>query len=549
MPVVTLYFDELERMVGVSKEKIIDILPMIGSDIERIEEDHIDVEFFPNRPDLYSVEGVARALRGIFEIEKGFKKYSTGDAGYKLKVDRSVEKVRPYISGMVVRGIELTDEVIRSLIELQEDLHWTIGRNRRRVAIGIHDLSVIKFPLVYTTVDENFSFIPLDYSYDMTVREILEYHEKGIEYGFILKDSDRYPIILDANNEVLSMPPIINCERTRVTDRTTDLFIDVTGMDESVDRALNIIATMLADRGGSIYTVDIIEGNTVRTTPDLSGKEMKVSYREVFELLGTELSEDKIKDALEKMRFDVKMEKNWMKVRIPPYRADIMHPWDVIEDIAIGHGYDRLTPVYPPVSTIGVSHPWEDFKERLREIMTGLGYMEVITFTLSNERIQYRWMRRDEKRCVKVMHPISEDHTIIRTDLLPSLLHILSMNRHRALPQRIFEVGEVVENFHNRLRLCGVSIHPEANFSEVRSIIDRVMRETGVEFEIDNGKDGAFIEGRCGRVMVEGKETGLFGEVHPEVLEKFDLVNPVVGFEIEADILLSLKTGDINLIF
>ncbi len=549
MPVVTLYFDELERMVGVSREKIIDALPMIGSDIERIEEDHIDVEFFPNRPDLYSVEGVARALRGIFGIEKGFREYITLNAGYTLNVDRSVEKVRPYISGMVIRGIKLTDEVIRSLIELQEDLHWTIGRNRRRVAIGIHDLSVIEFPLKYTTVDENFSFIPLDYSYDMTVREILEYHEKGIEYGFILKDADRYPIILDANNEVLSMPPVINCERTRVTESTTDLFIDVTGMDESVDRALNIIAVMLADRGGTIYTVDIVEGDRVRTTPDLSGREMEVTFTDVYELIGTELGKDDIRDALERMRFDVKMDENRITVRIPPYRADIMHPWDVIEDIAIGYGYDKLTPEYPSVSTVGVSHPWEDFKEALREIMTGLGYLEVLTFTLSNERIQYRWMRRNEKNCVRVMHPISEDHTIIRTDLLPSLLNILSMNRHRALPQRIFEVGEVVEDFRNRLRLCAVTVHSEASFSEIRGVIERVMKEMGVEFDIDNGSDGAFIEGRCGKVMVEGREIGVFGEIHPEVLENFDLVNPVVGFEIEADRILSMKSGDIEMIF
>ena len=218
MPVVTLYWDELERLVGVGREKILERLPMLGCDIERVEEDHIDVEFFPNRPDLYSVEGVARALRAFLDLERGYRDYEVRKGDWRIYVDESVYDVRPRIAGCVVRGVEITDSIIRSLMDLQEDLHWTIGRNRRKMAIGVHDLSRVKFPLKYTTVKSDFSFVPLDFDKEMTVEEILTKHPKGRQYSFILEGKDRYPMIIDATGGAISFPPIINAERTRVTE-------------------------------------------------------------------------------------------------------------------------------------------------------------------------------------------------------------------------------------------------------------------------------------------------------------------------------------------
>jgi phenylalanyl-tRNA synthetase beta chain len=548
MPVVRLYTDELEKMVGKDIDEIIEVLPMLGSDIERIEKDHIDVEFFPNRPDLYSVEGVARALRGIFELETGLKEYEVKDSSEKLTIDPSVKKVRPNIVGAIVREIRLTDEVIRSLVELQEDLHWTIGRNRRKVAIGIHDLSVIEFPLKYTTVDENFEFVPLDYSYEMSIKEILEYHKKGIEFGFILEGSDKYPIIIDANEGVLSMPPIINCERTRLTEDTSDLFIDVTGLDDSVEKALNILVSMLADRGGKLESIVIVDGEKTFRTPDLSPRDLEVEFDEISSLLGTELAREDIISSLEKMRYGV-TPGNALKVKVPAYRADIMHPWDIIEDIAIGYGYDRLKPIYPDVSTIGATHPWEDLKELVREIMTGLGFLEILTFTLTSPEVQYVKMRRSEKDYTDVMHPISEDYTILRTDLLPNLLETLSINKHNPLPQKLFEVGEVVISDHNHLRLAGVITHSNANFAEIRSVIQRLMAEINVGYEIEEGHDSAFISGRCGAISISDRPLGIFGEIHPMVLENFELVNPVVGFEIDLETVLDITGTNGDLLF
>lgn len=537
MPVITIYWDELERLVGADRNEILKNLPMLGCDIERVYEDCIDVEFFPNRPDLYSIEGVARALRGFLDIERGYKSYDVRKGNWRIEVERSVLTVRPYIRGCVVRGLKMTDEVIRSLMEVQEDLHWTIGRNRRRMAIGVHDLSKINFPLTYKAVDKNFRFVPLDFERDMSVEEILREHPKGRKFAFILEGKDRFPMIVDANGEAISFPPIINAEKTRVTENTRDLFIDVTGFDEYVDKALNILATMLADRGGVIESVEVVYPDKVYISPDLSPRIMNVSKDEIYGLLGFELSDEEIKVALERMRFGVeKIDDKTFRVLIPPYRADIMHEWDIIEDIAIGYRYDRIEPEYPKTMGIGKSHPWNDLRDVVKEIMIGLGFLEVITFTLTNERVQYEWLGRKAeiwRDYVPLMKPLTEDHTILRTDLLPKLLEVLAVNKHYPMPQKIFEVGDVVVGMRNRLRLACCITHSKANFAEIRSVVQAVMRELNVDWDVEESEDGAFIEGRRANVIVNGKRVGVFGEIHPEVLEKFEIVNPVVGFELD----------------
>jgi len=536
MPVVTLYWDELERLVGADRNTILSRLPMLGCDIERVEDDHIDVEFFPNRPDLYSVEGVARALRGFLGIEKGIKTYFADKGEWKITVEESVLAIRPRIVGCVVKGIEMSDEVIRSLMEVQEDLHWTIGRNRRKMAIGVHDLSKVYFPLRYKAVDATFSFIPLDFDREMTVAEILSEHPKGKAYSFILEGKDRYPMIVDSKNEVISFPPIINAEKTRVTEKTTDLFIDVTGFDENVDRAIAILACMLADRGGRIERVEVVYPDHVELTPNLDIRTMEIEVEEISSLLGFNLTQEEIKDALERMRFSCDILDSRVRVRIPPYRADIMHEWDVIEDVAIGYGYDNIVPEIPKTLTFGQTHPWNEVRSIVKEVMTGLGFLEVITFTLTNEDVMYRKRRREGRAWedyVPVMHPLTTEHTILRTHLLPKLLELLSYNKHHEMPQKVFEVGDVVVNSKNRLHLAACVTHSKANFSEIRSYVQAVMREFDLSWDVEGSEDDAFIDGRRGAIVVDGKRVGGFGEIHPEVLENFELTMPVVAFEVD----------------
>ena len=367
MPVIRLLYDELEQLTGVGIERIKDRLPLLCADIERIEGDYIDVEFPPNRPDLFSVEGVSRALRQFLDIEPGLMRYNVERSGIEMMIETSVLDVRPYIVCGVVTNLHFDSQGIESLMLLQEHLHRGLGRNRRNVSVGVHDLAKVKPPFRYLAVDPSFSFVPLDYEEEMTMAEILDKHPKGLDYRYILEDKAKYPLILDSAGNVLSFPPIINAELTRVTESTKDLFIDVTGLNEHVSIALNIIAYALAERGGAIQSVTlrspIGRRGKERKTPDFEPKKMEVSVGEVRSLLGIDLSAEDCKKCCERMGLGAELKPGGMiEVMIPAYRYDILHPWDIIEDVAIGYGYDRIKPEIPSTMVIGEVHPIEERK-------------------------------------------------------------------------------------------------------------------------------------------------------------------------------------------
>lgn len=535
MPVITLDYEDLENLTGIDREKIIENIPMIGADIERIEEDHIDIEFFPSRPDLYSVEGVSRAMRGFFEIERGLCEYEVKPFSAEIYKDAYIDKVRPVLGCAVVRNVKFTSTSIKSLMDLQEDLHWAVGRNRKKVSIGVHDMAHIQPPFKYQAVDPGFKFIPLDFSEPLSMREIIEKHPKGIKFAHLVEDLEKYPLITDVNGNVLSFPPIINGTLTKVHQGTTDLFIDVTGLNDAVYIALSIVTTALAERGGEVEFVRIINSNgSEYVTPDLSPEIRKLSKNDVHELIGIDLSVSQIVELLKKMRFGAKILSNdYVEVSVPRYRADILDNADLIEDIAIAYGYKNINPIFSMNATIGTQHPISVERGNIRNIMIGLGYSEVMPFTLTSEKVHYEKMcRKNKGDAVYVIHPISEDQTMIRTTLLPNLMEILSLNQHHELPQRIFEVGEVIETNSNKLHLAAVSIHSGANFTEIRGLVDSLMREKRIVYEITESTDEAFIENRVANIVIDGKVIGVMGEFNPQVLTNFGLSQPVIGFEL-----------------
>ena len=542
MPVITLQYNDLEKLTGTDKETIIKRVPMIGADIERVEDDYIDIEFFPDRPDLYSVEGAARAMRGFLDLETGLSEYKIKPQRVSISISEDILKIRPFLGCAVVRGVKFNSFSIKSLMDLQEDLHWGLGRNRKKVSIGVHDLSNVTPPFRYMAVDPSFEFVPLDYTEKMSMIEILEKHPKGTKFAHLVKDFDKYPIILDANDNVLSFPPIINGTLTSVTEKTTDLFIDVTGLGEAVYTALNIVVTALAERGGQIEFVTVIRPDGREfVLPDLEPKSRFLTKAEVKALLGMELSLEEIVKQLKRMRFGAEaVDEETVEVSIPAYRADILHNYDLIEDIAKGYGYENIKVKIPETYTAGKAHPISLLRAPVNEIMVGFGYYEVMPFTLTSENINFENMRRPKTGDVTyVLHPISEDQTIIRTTLLPNLLEILSLNQHRELPQKIFEFGEVVSCEKTRQHVAAVSIHPQANFTEVYEVVDAFMREMMLSYEVKESEDPAFLEGRRADVYVNGKKLGVFGEVHPEVITNFALGYAVVGFELNLEDLIS----------
>jgi phenylalanyl-tRNA synthetase beta chain len=417
-------------------------------------------------------------------------------------------------------------------MSLQESLHWAVGRGRSKVAIGIHDLDTVRPPFSYIASPRSRKFVPLDYAEEMTMDEILEKHPKGRDYAKIVQDFPLFPLIVDRDDHVLSFPPIINGERTRVTIHTKNILLDTTGTDRrAVGVAVNIICTAMAEAGATIESIGI--GGV--QTPTLAPAERIVSVSECSRLLGIGLTGTTMAELLEKMRFGAEPAgADKVKVQIPCYRADIMHDWDLFEDVAIAIGYDKLQGLPPKTCTVGKPHPVQVNAALVREVFCGLGYLEVMPFTLTNEEILYRRMQRPEHPGVlRVMHPISIENTVVRTDLLPLLLEFLTLNRHRELPQRLFTVGDIVDSCLTYQQAAGVSTHPEADFSEAYASADAVLHELSVQYTAKESADPAFIEGRRADIIVAGKKIGVFGEIHPAVLNAFELEHPVAAFEFD----------------
>ncbi|NLT36810.1 MAG: phenylalanine--tRNA ligase subunit beta [Methanomassiliicoccus sp.] len=540
MPVVTFSYDDLISLIGkeVSLETLMDRVPQLGADVHSYDEGtrEMSIEFFPDRPDLYSVEGAARALRTFLGHESGLTRYNVEDSDVVLNLDESIKEVRPYMVAGVVEDITITDSFIRSLMEMQEKLHLTMGRKRSKVSIGIHDMDKVTPPFTYKAVEPgSVSFVPLGKTESMDLGEILQRHEKGVDYARILDGKERYPLLVDSEGEVLSFPPIINGVLTTVTEDTKNVFLDVTGTDlNAISGALNIVATAMAERGGKIKRVRL-QGTQQGMTPDLEPREWTLDVAATNALLGMDLDAEGMAKASAKMGFDSEPAGNQVRVLAPAWRLDLIHPVDIMEDVAKGYGYENFGKSLPTHQTFGSELLVNKAADVARQLMVGYGYLEATTLTLSSVKDQFEKMRLSPGDVVEVLNPISEDHTCLRVSLLPSLMLVLRRNKHRDLPQRLFEVGDVMMGIKRRRHLAGVSISARASFTEVKSLVESVMRDLSVKYVIQPSSVGTYLEGRGADVIVDGACIGNFGEMHPQVIVDFELGYPIAAFELDLE--------------
>ncbi|AEH06634.1 phenylalanine--tRNA ligase subunit beta [Methanothermococcus okinawensis] len=557
MPTINVYKRDLENLVNMSlsDKTIEDKFPMMGVEVEEIfeeiknnkKEKIIQFSVNPDRPDYLSVEGLARGFRGFIGIDKGIPKYEVKESNVEVYVE-DVE-LRPYCAFAIVRNVIVDDMVLDSIINLQEKLHWTIGRDRKKIAIGIHDFDKVNPPFCYKEIGGNeLKFEPLGYDVEMTPEEILQKHEKGIKYAHLITNN-RYPIILDKDGNVLSMPPIINGNLTKITTNTRNLLIDITGTDKNaVENTLNILVSAFADRGGTIYKVIVKDKKDIKIYPDLTPKTDEVDLEFINKRLGLDLNPGEVINALRKARMDAEYnyEKNNIIVKIPAYRVDILHKVDFTEEVAIHYGYDKFTGKFPHVATIGEKHTLEKKFDFIRNIMIGYGFFEVMNLTLSNQEVLFKKMKidMDDNKYVEVLKPASLEHRVVRPSILPLLLETLYTNKHNELPQKIFEVGDCVvidendKHLYTKCKNVGkvafAIIHPNANFNELKSYAEGLLREIDIDYTLENYHHPSFIDGRCAKIISnEGKTIGYFGELHPEVILNFDLEYPIVGFEME----------------
>lgn len=540
MSMPTVNFDKTEfiSLLGksVDDQTLSERISMIGTDLEKVDPEII-VEVFPDRPDMLSIEGFTNAMKGFMGIEEGPIEFNVYDSTYAGIVDPKVKLVRPYAVGAIVKGINFDDNTIRSLMQIQEKLHITHGRNRKKVAIGVHDLDKIEFPIKYTAMPRDFTFKPLEFDKTITIDEILKFHPKGIEYAHLLSEFKECPIWIDNKGQVLSMPPIINGDHTKVTEKTKNLFIDITGTHrKSIEYALNIILMGLFIRKGNIYSFKLSDEGKELTYPNLNREiiELDISYSN--KILGLNLSEDETANLLLKMRYGVHSKsKGKIAVEIPPYRADIIHPIDLVEDISIAYGFENFVPEIPDIATIGQENPIEIFIRKIEEVMVGFNFFEVKNYILSNEDILITKMLDNKRKIVKTRNAVNTEFDTIRCSLLPLLIKTLASNSHYEYPQNIFEVGIVVpdQNLVEKQFLSCAICHPKANFSEIKGILNGFFTSLGIQYSVKEDNYPYFIQGRFCSLEVGGKYVGRMGELNPEVLYNFKLEMPVSAFEID----------------
>jgi phenylalanyl-tRNA synthetase beta chain len=546
--IVECKIDDLLELIGtdMSPAELEETLFLLKAEVEDVKGNQIQIEINPDRQDMLSAEGIARAVKSFIGINTKPHRYDVVSSGKKIVVKRGLAKIRRYISCGIVKGVESHDELIKDYMRLQEALTSTHGRNRRNASIGLYVNDDLKFPVeYYAEKPEKIKFIPLGNENSMTAPEILEKHEKGREFGYIIEKFKKWPLLADAEGKILSLPPIINSnDLGRITEETENIFVEVTGTHlPTVNQALNIMLTSLVERGGTIESVEVHypDGTSV-VTPSLEPTKVRLELEEVHSLTGLDLTTTQVLECLRKMGYGGKsIGQEIMEVEIPPYRVDVLHTVDVIEDVAIGFGFDKIQPTMPETMTRGKLLSITRLKNRIRDLLIGAGYQEILSYILSSPAILNEKMLRD-KNLVGTLNPKSRDYSVLRNSLLPILLDFISQNQHADYPQKIFEVGDIItpdKEKETRTRqvasVAGVIVDSEVNLTVLMNEIGFILRNLGLErdFSFSRNTDQSFIEGRYANIQVGGESIGYFGQIAPVVLENFHLSKPVIGFEIE----------------
>jgi len=539
MTILTLNRKELEKKVGKITPQIEEKITMMGTPVEESSEKEISVEVFPNRPDLLSLQGFSRALLQYLG-KKGIARFKVRkpEENFVVKIDKSVKSVRPFTQCAIVKGLRFNDERIKEIVDIQEKLHMTIGRKRKKVAIGIYPLDKIKLPISFVGKKPNeIKFVPLEFPRELTGLQILRQHPTGREYADLLKDEKVFPYFIDADNKVLSMPPIINSEETgKISEKTRDVFIECSGYNKVyLKKCLNIIVTALADMGGKIYAMEIHDSGK-EISPDLEPWELDFSVEDINKVLGLGLNVKAVSKYLYKMGIGVKDG----KALIPAYRSDILHWIDLAEEVAIAYGYDKFEAELPDIAGIGEENKSERMKKILGDILSGLGLLECSSFHLAVKN-DIKKMHYDFKDWIEVEDSKTE-YNVLRIDLMSNLLKILSENSDSAYPQKIFEIGRVFSNdssqdtgIKEEERLAVALIDEKITFTDAKQILDYLFKMLDKKYKIEEVEDNNYIAGRVGRVLVGGEEVGRIGEVAPRVLKNWGLGMPVVGFEFSLD--------------
>ena len=554
-------YDALEEILPWAKAELDEKPDMSLPEDERV----VKIELNDtNRPDLWSTNGVARQLR----IHQGgktadYEKFlSTKDKILDCEnriviVDESVKEVRPYMVAFMIAGKPIDDAMLKDIIQTQEKLAWNFGRKRKSLSMGVYRIDQIEFPVKYHGVDpDKTSFVPLQCEEPMTCRQILTDHPKGKDFGWILKDAPKFPLLQDATGEIMSMAPIINSATlgaVQVGDK--DLMVELTGDTiENLMLAANIVACDFADAGYEIKPIvckhpyDTGFGKDI-VVPFYFQPSTKAKLSSINKLLGSNFDEKTVIDALERMGSKVEATKEGDDVVFTlypaPYRNDFLHEVDIIEDVMIGMDLSAFEPESPNDFTIGRLLPVTIFGRKAKTIMVGLGYQEMIFNYVGSKKDYVEKMNFDESKVIEIANPMSENYQFIRPQVMSSLLRAESGSANAMYPHKIFEIGKVAyldetENTGTttKTHLGFLTAASNANFNEAASEVSSLLYFLDHNYEVKESNDSRFIPGRQAAILVKGKEVGVFGELHPQILENWNISTPCVAGEIDLEELM-----------
>ena len=554
-----LFFDLCGR--SYTDDEMLDIFPVAKAELDGHEDGTVKIELNDtNRPDLWSAAGVARAL-STYETEK-IRKYDffsskdvTKDSGERMIIDDpSAIGIRDFSIAFAARGREVTEDILLALINSQEKLCFNFGRKRKTIAMGIYRNDLIKYPIHYDGADpDKTHFVPLHMEEDLTLREILEKHPKGQEYGYIIKDKPVYPYLYDDSGETLSMPPVINSAYVGAVEvGDNNLFVEMSGpILKDILLCASIMAVDMADLGFEIEPVKVIypyetEFGKEITVPYYFQDSQSCTIEDIKHVLGEDIDAEEAKDALLRMGVYSVSEGDTIHITCPEYRNDFLHPVDVVEDVMIGYGLENFEPTIPRDFTVGRLTPAEELGRKVKDIMVGMGFQEMIYNYLGSRREYVDNMHIKGDKVIMIANPMSENFEAVRPSIIPSLLESESVSGHATYPHRIFEVGKVAflepsDNSGTATRnyLGFMSADGSVTFNDANSFINTLMYFLRVEYTLAAPEDDPrFIPGRCADIMVGGKKIGIFGEVHPAVLESWGCGMPAVVAEVDLDCLL-----------
>ncbi len=566
MPTIDLNIAQFEKLLGKAYygnvEKLDEDLSYIKGEVkaQNEKESTVSIELKDtNRPDLWSVEGLARGLRCYLGLERGPRQYDVSESVVDVQVDAQLKNIRPFIGCSVIKNIDLTDAIIRGLMHLQDKLDQTYGRSRQKTSIGLYCLDLLTPPLNYTVAKPSeFSFTPLGFSEKMTLAEILERHPKGQEYGHIINRHSFYPILLDSEGKVMSFPPIINSnDLGRVTEKAHNLLVEVTGtLQQTVQNTLILVTAALIDRGGKAYAatvhypLDIEYPQRKVVTPNFSVTHMQLSIEYTNRVLGFKMTGKRISELLLTAGLGVaSCNQEKLDVIVPCYRVDVMHEIDIVEDVAVAYGYNNIKPLWRELPTTGCERPQQRSVDTARELMVGAGYQEILSNTLTNHESLFAKMNQKPSPTVDIANPKLVKMTCLRNWLLPSLMAFLSVNQSVEFPQKVYELGKVTlpdETQETKTRdedwIAAATSHANAGFSEIKACLDSFFRNLGIRWHIKPTDHPSFIGGRVGTIVVGQTDVGLLGEVHPLVLEAWKLENPTAAFELNLQRIFETQT-------